>query len=188
MTSSPDLQECIAACRRCHDVCTQTISHCLEKGGHHAEPAHIRLMFDCVRICEVSADFMLRGSDLHHATCRACAEICEHCAEDCERMSDDDAMRECAETCRACASTCLEMSGHHQGGGHGTEDEPVESSETRSPSDGEFGEPGHDEIAALAQKLYEDDGRPAGQDQDYWFRAERVLRERFGQPHGAESA
>jgi CBS domain-containing protein len=39
-------------------------------------------------------------------------------------------------------------------------------------------QPSHEEIAALAEKLSERDGRPQGRDQDYWFRAEHILRER----------
>ena len=83
----------------------------------HAEPNHIRLMMDCAEICQTSANFMLRGSDLHHLTCAACAEICDRCAADCDRMSDDPRMAACAEECRRCAESCRQMSGqqvvHH---------------------------------------------------------------------------
>jgi hypothetical protein len=87
------------------------VAHCLEKGGRHAEPQHIRLLLDCAEICQTSANFMVRGSDLHAATCRACAEVCERCADDCERMADDEMMRRCAEICRRCAASCAQMAG-----------------------------------------------------------------------------
>lgn len=103
------MQQCIDECTRCHAVCMEAITHCLEKGGRHAEPTHMRLLMDCAQICATSADFMLRGSDLHHLTCGACAEVCERCAEDCEKMADDPKMQECAEACRRCAESCSRM-------------------------------------------------------------------------------
>lgn len=104
------MAECIDHCSRCHAICVETISHCLKQGGEHADPAHIRLLEDCAQICATSADFMLRGSDLHGSTCGVCAEVCLRCAESCERLAGDDMMRECAEQCRQCAESCRKMS------------------------------------------------------------------------------
>ena len=56
------MQECIASCLDCHSVCLETISHCLSKGGDHAECNHIRVLQDCAQVCITSADFMLRNS------------------------------------------------------------------------------------------------------------------------------
>jgi len=78
-------------------------------GGMHAEEAHIKLLLDCAEICQTSANFMLRSSDLHAEICRACAVVCERCAEDCERMGDDVEMQRCAQTCRRCAESCRQM-------------------------------------------------------------------------------
>lgn len=103
-----EMQRCIDECKNCHDVCLETIAHCLEMGGEHAEPAHIRLLADCAEICQTSANFMIRGSDVHGFTCAACAEICDRCARECERF-DDDFMKQCAEACRRCAESCREM-------------------------------------------------------------------------------
>jgi hypothetical protein len=82
----------------------------------HAEPNHIRVMMDCAEICQTSANFMLRGSDLHVHTCAACAEICDRCAADCERMADDTRMAACAEMCRRCADSCRSMAHYHATG------------------------------------------------------------------------
>jgi hypothetical protein len=107
---STAMAECIERCTRCHATCVETITHCLAMGGRHAEPRHIRLLQDCAQICATSADFMLRGSDLHHHTCGACAEVCARCAEDCERLAEgDEPMRRCAEECRRCAESCRRM-------------------------------------------------------------------------------
>ena len=109
--STQEMERCIDNCQECQEVCLRMVAHCLEKGGRHAEPQHIRLLLDCAEICQTSANFMVRGSDLHAATCRACAEVCERCADDCERMADDEMMRRCAEICRRCAASCAQMAG-----------------------------------------------------------------------------
>jgi hypothetical protein len=106
---SPEMQQCIQNCLDCHSICLQTIQHCLAMGGKHAEPSHIRLLMDCAEICQTSANFMLRGSNLHGRTCGVCAEVCARCAEDCARMGEDSLMQQCAEACRRCADSCQRM-------------------------------------------------------------------------------
>ncbi|MEW5849873.1 MAG: four-helix bundle copper-binding protein [Myxococcota bacterium] len=105
------MQQCIQECTNCHDVCLTTVQYCLQKGGKHAEQNHIRLLLDCAEICRTSADFMIRGSELHTATCNACAIICDKCAEDCEKFGDDAQMKACANACRRCADLCRQMAG-----------------------------------------------------------------------------
>lgn len=106
---SDEMLACIAVCSDCHKACLQTIPYCLQQGGPHAEPNHLRLMMDCAEICQTCANFMLRGSDLHVYTCAACAEVCERCAADCDRIADDSRMAACAEMCRRCAESCRAM-------------------------------------------------------------------------------
>ena len=104
-----DLHRCIEACLECYRTCNETINgHCLEAGGEHTRPEHVRLMVDCAEICRTSADFMMRRSDRHHLTCGICADICAECAEDCARF-DDEAMSACADACRRCAESCRAM-------------------------------------------------------------------------------
>ena len=111
---SSEMRNCIQDCQRCQSVCLETVMHCLRIGGEHAKPGHIRLLLDCAEICETSANFMLRSSDLHTLTCGVCAEVCERCAEDCARFVDDLMMQGCAQACRKCAASCREMaSGAH---------------------------------------------------------------------------
>lgn len=105
------MRDCIQECRRCHNICTETVTHCLEMGSDHVEPRHLRLLLDCAEICQTSANFMLRGSDLHGQVCAVCADVCERCAEDCARFGDDQTMQQCAEVCRRCAQSCREMAG-----------------------------------------------------------------------------
>jgi hypothetical protein len=106
-----EMQQCIQNCLSCHSICLSTVTHCLQQGGHHAGSGHIRLLLDCAEICQTSANFMLRGSDLHPRTCGVCAEVCTRCAEDCARFGDDAQMQACAAACRRCADSCRYMAG-----------------------------------------------------------------------------
>jgi hypothetical protein len=107
---STEMQQCIDECTQCHNVCLSTLNHCLERGGKHADPAHIGLLLDCADTCRISADFMLRGSDRHQLACRICADICGACAESCEHIgSSDETMLQCAQECRRCQQSCERM-------------------------------------------------------------------------------
>ena len=106
---SDRMKACIEECQTCHSVCLQTITHCLHMGGKHADPNHIGLLQDCAQICQTSADFMLRNSQLKGLTCGVCAEVCRRCAESCEHIGDDVMMQQCAQACRSCAQSCQEM-------------------------------------------------------------------------------
>lgn len=104
---SPEMQQCIENCQNCHATClTMLTNHCLEVGGAHLEKEHVRLMMDCIQICQASADFMLRQSKHHAHICKECAEICQQCADSCEKVGGMD---ECVQACRACVGTCGSM-------------------------------------------------------------------------------
>lgn len=107
--ANQDMLQCIENCQGCHRICLETVTYCLQQGKKHAEAGHVRLLLDCAEICQTSANFMLRGSDLHGRTCAVCAEVCERCAQDCEEFGNDAPMRVCAETCRRCADSCHQM-------------------------------------------------------------------------------
>jgi hypothetical protein len=106
---SNKMQRCIKNCTDCHNICRDTLTHCLERGGEHAQADHIWLLMDCAEMCMTSAHFMMHNSELHGATCSACAEVCDRCAEDCARFSDDRLMQACADMCRRCADSCRQM-------------------------------------------------------------------------------
>jgi hypothetical protein len=106
---SAEMAQCIDECTDCHRICVSTARHCLEQGGEHAAPGHITVLLDCAAICQTSADFMIRGSDLHGRVCAICAEACNLCAESCEAFGEDKLMQECAEACRRCARSCEQM-------------------------------------------------------------------------------
>ena len=105
-----EMDQCIRACLECGRICAETVNHCLQLGGEHAGPDHMRRLLDCARACELSAELMSRGSDMAGKTCELCAQFCDLCAEDCERMADgDQTMKRCAEQCRRCAEACRTM-------------------------------------------------------------------------------
>lgn len=110
-TVSDLMVRCTDNCVECARVCQETLAYCIEKGGKHADGAHLRALLDCIDACEASAHFLERSSDLHPAMCGVCADACIACAESCEDMGDDEQMARCAKVCRECASTCQEMAG-----------------------------------------------------------------------------
>lgn len=106
---SKRMQGCIQTCQKCQETCEEMLyAHCLEMGGKHVEPEHVKLMADCIEACQTAANFMKRGSRYHALECIACAEICEACAKSCEKIGGDE-MKSCAEICRRCATSCREM-------------------------------------------------------------------------------
>lgn len=102
------MRACIEACHSCHQVCIETITHCLTMGGEHAEAGHIGTLMDCAQICNTSADFMSRGSSWHADICAICADICEQCAMSCDALEGAE-MKRCAQECRRCAEECRRM-------------------------------------------------------------------------------
>lgn len=104
---SDEMRRCIDNCLACYSTCLAALSgHCLEAGGAHTAPAHMRLMMACAEICRTSAHFMLIGTPHHRHTCAECAEICRECAADCERLGG---MEDCVAACRRCSESCAAM-------------------------------------------------------------------------------
>jgi hypothetical protein len=108
------MQECIEECLNCHAVCTMTAQHALVKGGDYADVNVVGVLLDCAELCQVSANFMLRGSPFHAVTCAACAELCRACEEVCRTVPGDEQMEHCADVCAACAESCEQMAASHE--------------------------------------------------------------------------
>jgi hypothetical protein len=106
---TPEMRNSIEECQKCHNICIETAIYCLQQGGKHAEEFHMRLMADCAEICQTSANFMLRQSELSFKTCAVCADVCVSCAVSCEHFTGDEVMSRCAEECRRCAESCRSM-------------------------------------------------------------------------------
>lgn len=113
MKRAPEMETCIQDCLDCYRVCMETKNYCLEQGGKHAEPEHIKTLSDCMELCKTSAHFMIKDSELHTGVCDLCAEACRKCAESCEKFEGDEQMENCAKSCRQCASSCETMAAAH---------------------------------------------------------------------------
>lgn len=50
-----EMQQGINECLSCHSVCLQTVTHCLQMGGKHAEVNHIQLLLACAEVCQTRA-------------------------------------------------------------------------------------------------------------------------------------
>lgn len=59
---SPDMVSCAQQCSECHNICMQTITHCLRKGGKYVDPSHLHALMDCAEICRTCCHFMSRSS------------------------------------------------------------------------------------------------------------------------------
>lgn len=104
-----EMKDCIELCWECRASCQSALfTHCLEEGGEHLEAGHVRIMTDCIQMCQLAADSMTRNSPLHQTICSACAKICEACGESCEALEGEH-MKECAALCRDCADSCRTM-------------------------------------------------------------------------------
>ena len=100
-------KDAIAALQHCHAICSSmAMTHCLEMGGEHARPQHLRLMLDCAGLCAFTADALGRKSQFHTRFAALCAEVCETCEKDCEALGD---MEDCVQACRTCAARCRQV-------------------------------------------------------------------------------
>ncbi len=108
---APHVQDCIDACTDCRNTCKEVLfQHCFELGGKHVEKTHVNLMVDCIEICQLAANLMLRGSANAEEICEICADVCDDCADSCEELRDEETLR-CAEACRTCADMCRDAGG-----------------------------------------------------------------------------
>lgn len=104
MTVTPAIEHCIDVCLRCYRVCTQMVSlHCLQIGGEHNQPGHIRAMLECAELCRTNAHFMLIDGAFALELASACAEVCRATADSCRML---DGLQACIEACEACADCC----------------------------------------------------------------------------------
>ena len=108
------MQVCIDNCTECYQMCSHLVDYCLKKGGEFSNPEHIKLLEDCARICNLSADFMIRHSKFHDTVCDVCAKVCKACAESCNALGKDDRiLQACYDACIKCAESCAQMAKGH---------------------------------------------------------------------------
>ncbi|MFP4623321.1 MAG: four-helix bundle copper-binding protein [Gemmatimonadota bacterium] len=105
---SPDMEQCIDDCTRTHQVLLTASGHALRHGGGENTAHMIRVMSDCVEMCQTASNFMLRGSPNHKRVCGVNARLCRDVAEEAGKF-DDDVMKKVREVAAACAESCERM-------------------------------------------------------------------------------
>lgn len=108
---SEQMQIAITDCMNCSNICLETLNYCLQTGGKHADPGHIRLLMDCAQISRTTSDFLLRMSELSGRLGAVCAEVADRCCSSLERFGDDRQMRACYEACRRTSDSCRRITG-----------------------------------------------------------------------------
>lgn len=108
------LRDCIIACWSCRTACQETLfNHSFKQGGKFVEEKHVRLMFDCIQLCQAAADYMTRNSEMYTLVCLALVGVCESCAKSCEKIGGAEMLR-CAEACRRCVESCRKASNREE--------------------------------------------------------------------------
>lgn len=105
-----ELQHCIDDCLDCYRICAETLTYCLESGWRHHHAELLKLLMDCMELCQASSNFMMRASDLHKHVCAACSAACDRCAESCEEFENDEILMMCGDACLRAAESCKEVS------------------------------------------------------------------------------
>lgn len=103
-----DMARCIDECTRTHQVALTVAGHALRHGGDENSAHLIRVLSDCVEMCQTCANFMLRGSPNHKHTCGVNAKVCREVAKECSKF-DDEPMKKMAEVAGSCAESCEKM-------------------------------------------------------------------------------
>ena len=105
-----NMEQCIADCFASFSATTKCLSHCLEKGGKHAEKAHVQLMMECAEMCKMSMGLMLSNSQFAFEHCQLCAKVCDQCADSCAALEHGSTvMADCVKACKKCAESCRSM-------------------------------------------------------------------------------
>lgn len=104
---SQQTEEGLKALTHCAVTChSMALVHCLELGGEHAKPQHLRLMLDCATICATTAELVSHKSQYHTQIAALCVDVCDTCAEECEKLGG---MEDCVTACRNCARHCVAL-------------------------------------------------------------------------------
>lgn len=103
---SGEADSCQQACRHCHEVCRKTAFDMSRAAAQETNQDHIRMLFECAELCELSANWQLSGSQYCNQICAVCAQVCRECESHCVGKVD---LEECEYVCRRCAESCEAM-------------------------------------------------------------------------------
>lgn len=103
--ANEELARCVEDCLDCQDICLQTVRYCLSMSKNYP----IGVLLDCIEVCQINADFLLRGSRLLNNISDLCAMACKRSADFCGQFRNDAQMQMCAKACERCAKSCQEI-------------------------------------------------------------------------------
>ncbi|GLW96590.1 four-helix bundle copper-binding protein [Microtetraspora sp. NBRC 16547] len=103
---TPEMQKCIDRCMEVHSICEQTMTHCLQQGGKHADMAMMGALMDCSDMTRMCGDMMMRQSPMAMDLAAMCAQAADRCAEMATSVGGGDPMmKKCADACREFSRT-----------------------------------------------------------------------------------
>jgi hypothetical protein len=117
-----NLDLCVERCLEAARSCEEILPYAREAEGSSSDVALLAALSDAARVTALSADRLVRLSDLHGMILQVCTEIAERAALACARHSDDDYIFACGEACAACAAACHALA-------RGEEDAPAQDHE-----------------------------------------------------------
>ncbi|MDR3612618.1 MAG: hypothetical protein P4L53_03575 [Candidatus Obscuribacterales bacterium] len=97
-------------CKKCVSSCETAIKYGDDKGAKYKETNHMRALKDCVKACQLSEDYLNRGSELNKDAAKLSIQACNKAAISCESLGNDLQMKATADDCRRCAEALKKVS------------------------------------------------------------------------------
>jgi hypothetical protein len=104
-----NLDRCVEHCLDAARSCEEAWFHARSMDGPANDEALFAALSDAARVGTLSADRLLRVTDLTPMLANVCAEIVTRAAHACSGYRDDEILSFCAESCMACADACLAL-------------------------------------------------------------------------------
>lgn len=103
-------EKTIEKCLSCYQRCVLCLNHCLQRGGEHSSPDHVKKLLECAEICNFTSKLILMEAEISYGVGQLCAKACEICADSCQSLDpNDEVMAACIESCVKCAEACRSM-------------------------------------------------------------------------------
>lgn len=84
--------------------CNVAVSHCVRRGGRHADPGHLGRLVDGIELGQTATELEQRRSPLLPAQLEVCAAAFGRVAESCARFPEDPVLAWCGQTCGSAAA------------------------------------------------------------------------------------
>lgn len=101
-------QHCAAACFDCARACREGLDRHQSGSGGKAYARVADLCRDCIAVCSLSGDLIVRASPLTVHACLACAECCRDCIRELKKIDAGEAER-LIQSLRLCSASCYDL-------------------------------------------------------------------------------